>query len=473
MNKKRRERYIDYAVLTYTMVFILYSFVGRIIPLYTAIPSNINNIIFIVFAVWGVILILLDIFSVKNLLKSSYCWILYCFVFIMAVSSLVNIKYGLVDNVKTIVWTIIQIAIFYSVYTRFKKEQMMNFIHVMFHIISWIWTIAILYALKQFVVMESYGVEIWKGEWKYQGFRENRLFGIFNDPNYAAVTSIYVVFMLCLIAKKTKKKWLRAICLISCICHGAYVVLSGSRTAKICAIVSVIVFVFLILKNRFLEKKYYISVISRFLTAALAAIIVIVSGLLAKEVLPNLPKAYAAHWVANQSNNDSDEEDVLRTESAEKIQNLDKNYFLQRQDVKESQSSNTRQRIWNNYIKGVEGRYFIGASPRNVEKYMKDEHPRIYALNNGYETHNGYLSVFVGTGIVGLSIIIMFMILKGIRLFKYSFGEKEIDSDFVFLVTIIFIILVYTFFFTELFFVNNLTTSIFWCLLGCLAYWTD
>ena len=177
----------------------------------------------------------------------------------MIISSFLNIQYGYSDNLKTIVWTCIQVAIFYSAYTRITKEKMMKFLYFFFHVIVWIWTIAIIYSLKQFVVMDGYSEEIWPNEWRMQGFRFNRLFGIFNDPNYAAVTCVYVVFMLLYIAQKTKKKWLKLICILACIVHGLYILLSGSRTAKLSTLVVVFVYIFLQLKNRWLYEKISIS----------------------------------------------------------------------------------------------------------------------------------------------------------------------------------------------------------------------
>ena len=47
MSKKRLERYTDYGTFFYILVFILYGFVARIIPLYMFINEPINSYIFI------------------------------------------------------------------------------------------------------------------------------------------------------------------------------------------------------------------------------------------------------------------------------------------------------------------------------------------------------------------------------------------------------------------------------------------
>ena len=144
---------------------------------------------------------------------------------------------------------------------------------------------------------------------------------------------------------------------------------------------------------------------------------------------------------------------------------------MQRDDVE--RSTHTRQKIWENYIRGLKGRYIIGASPRNIDKYIEDVHPDIYIQNEGYETHSGFLSVFAGTGFIGVIVVVVYMILILRKLIIYCFGNTNIDDNFIMIFSIVMCILIYTCFFTELFFVNNLTTAIFWILLGTIMYWLD
>lgn len=474
MAKEKVEKYTNISVFIYIIAFTLYGFVARIIPLYMLINEPVNSYVFILFAAAGCGLILLDVIKGRYLFRGRYCWILYIFISVMIISSFLNIQYGYSDNLKTIVWTCIQVAIFYSAYTRITKEKMMKFLYFFFHVIVWIWTIAIIYSLKQFVVMDGYSEEIWPNEWRMQGFRFNRLFGIFNDPNYAAVTCVYVVFMLLYIAQKTKKKWLKLICILACIVHGLYILLSGSRTAKLSTLVVVFVYIFLQLKNRWLYEKISISILKRIVVAILGVCFLAVAGNITEKLIVNIPRIYAEHIITNEeetvSSQNKTNEGEAEQKRAQSVMALDEQAILDRQDVGEG-TSNRRLRTWKNYLEGVEGRYIIGASPRNVAQYMEDKHPEIYERNEGYETHNGFLSVFVGTGVIGFGVVILFMILVGRKIWVYCFSKESISKEFVTIFSIIVVILIYTFFFTELFFVNNLTTAIFWLLLGCMMYW--
>mgnify|MGYP002291767901 CR=1 FL=1 len=199
-----------------------------------------------------------------------------------------------------------------------------------------------------------------------------------------------------------------------------------------------------------------------------------VAGNITEKLIVNIPRIYAEHIITNEeetvSSQNKTNEGEAEQKRAQSVMALDEQAILDRQDVGEG-TSNRRLRTWKNYLEGVEGSYIIGASPRNVAQYMEDKHPEIYERNEGYETHNGFLSVFVGTGVIGFGVVILFMILVGKKIWVYCFSKEPISKEFVTIFSIIMVILIYTFFFTELFFVNNLTTSIFWLLLGCMMYW--
>lgn len=492
MGKGNSKKWINYGMFSYIVLFTLYSFVGRILPLYLLIGEKINGYIFILFASMGSVLVVLDFLNEKWLFKGQYCAILYLFIGIMILSSIVNIKYGYMDNLKTIVWQVIQIAIFFSAYTRIGKEKMFQFLKVYFSMVGWIWTIAVVYSLKQFVVLDSYSVELWEGHFRFQGFSGRRLYGVFNDPNFAAVTSLYVIYMFIFLAHCTKKKIIKLIYYSVSMLNVLYIILSGSRTALVCATVSVVIFLIMWLKNYFIGDKKAVRFLKR-LFVILALIYMCVCawwGL--NKVLPYIPDIYMkniieknqmeeqkvaeAQETKNEIESDGESQKLLeeksKLEKAQQVITYDKDTYLKRPDVVKENISNNRIQIWRNYLKGIKGSYFLGASPRNIEKYMEENNPEIFEQNNGYETHNGFVSLFAGTGIVGSIIIFIYMMLVGKDVIKVYLNNK-IDWEFASLFTIICIIIIYSCFFTELFFVNNLTTSLFWLLLGAVMYWLE
>lgn len=158
-------------------------------------------------------------------------------------------------------------------------------------------------------------------------------------------------------------------------------------------------------------------------------------------------------------------------ESVEKS-NDEKN-ILKREDITSNNISNNRIEIWKEYLSGMKGRYLFGTSPRNMLCYFEKMETASYVVERKYEIHNGYLAVFVGCGIVGSIPVIIFIYLVAKKILNYCFKKQNIELEFIVTFSIICLILIYTMFFTELFFVNNLTTSIFWSLLGFLWIWLD
>lgn len=206
-----------------------------------------------------------------------------------------------------------------------------------------------------------------------------------------------------------------------------------------------------------------------------------------KEILPNImSEDNGEEQISSKKNDkvdDNSENSAVNTPSKEEIrkesrvnQPLKENnstLLVQRGDVKADNITSNRTKIWKDYLKAMKGRYIIGTSPRNMMQYLEATGESEYVVERKYETHNGFLSLFVGCGIVGASIILIFVILVSKRVLKYSFRKDNIANEFIFLFSILAVVLIYTCAFTELFFVNNLTTTLFWTLLGSLWCWID
>lgn len=537
----KKNKVIDIGVYVYTLLFVLYSFTGRILPLSLFVGDNLNSLIYIFFAGFGCLLVVGGFFASRIIIKSEYFVVLSLFVVMMLVSSLVNIDMGYVDNAKTVIWTVIQITIFYSLYLRRDKQSTLGILKWLFVIICAIWTIAVIISLTQYVVQDTYMYDISGMGYRYQGFYGGRLFGIFNDPNYAAVTSSYVIFMFMYIYMKSRKRWyVKGVIVFAVLLNVMYILLSGSRTALVASVCGFFVYLFLWFKGRYAESKWGL------LKASVSAFLILASVLVISEPLKQasivLPQFYVSRYASKvghitqdkilmsllrgrsdvilywldspissndiskvteqkvvtdeieimtvsnavateQQRNITDSEEILKeTESAEivymssAIQNSTDNQetnLLEREDIQNGNFSNNRIKIWKQYLQGMKGRYLIGTSPRNMMAYLEKTGTAEFVLERKYETHNGYLSLFVGCGILGCIPILIFIILVGRRIGRYSFSNKKLDEDFIILFSILVVILVYTIFFTELFFVNNLTTVLFWTILGSLWYWLD
>lgn len=437
---------LNSAVCIYLFFSIAILFIGRVIPLKNMIGSRIEGILYTLLAFIGIGLLLLDFIISRVWKRARYVWILYLFICVMGISSILNIKFGYIDNLKTMVWTSIQFGIFYTLYKRFDRGTLKQILWNLWKAISLFWGIPVCYSLWQFVNLEGKWIETSNTRLIRQGFIENRLFGIFNDPNHAAITSLCIIIAMLFMFEETKKRKYKILIIFNIILQSQYIVLSGSRTALVCAVVACCVYgcgkVVVSIKNIKIIKK----IVLFFVVPVISVCFIAGTNSFVKNLCYQEIKIYAN--ISGQEKSDAS--------------------ILKREDVNSENISNNRAAIWKAYIEGLKDDALFGGSPRNYLKKWIIKNPKGYLAETSYETHNGYLSVLMGTGIIGLLIIIMYIVLCIIEMLKYLTSNNVLEKEFVFSSMIIFVLLTYTFFFTELFFIHNVTAVLFWLHCGIM-----
>ena len=163
-------------------------------------------------AVFGVLLVVFDFFTRRVLLKPKYCTLLALFVFVLGISSLLNAKYGVGANLKTMVWTVIQLFLLASIDFDLPKETKIRHFRIVSQWACALWTVCVLLSFWQFLTLYQEVHILSDGE-KFirEGFHDNRLFGIFNDPNFASVMSFAIIIFSGINIILAKKKLLTAI----------------------------------------------------------------------------------------------------------------------------------------------------------------------------------------------------------------------------------------------------------------------
>ena len=71
----------------------------------------------------------------------------------------------------------------------------------------------------------------------------------------------------------------------------------------------------------------------------------------------------------------------------------------------------------------------MGGSPRNALAKWQEKEPNGYLAVTGYETHNGYIYVLAGTGVIGMLTIVIFMILYARKMILYMKGNYHIPPE--------------------------------------------
>ena len=245
---------LDKCIGIYLVFNIVYNLFGWVVPIKEVTPEALDSAVYAVMGILGALLVLADVILNRYWLKTKYCWLLYAFLCVMGISSILNISFGFMSNAKTIMWSLIQFTIFYSYCQRVEKERLIRYTSRLCVGIAAFWLVPTLYSMLQFLRLNSYYTPIWGKKIK-QGLVENRLFGVFNDPNYAAFMSLILIIGMYFLYQQTKKQWKKNVCIIYGLIQFLYIVLSGSRTVEVGMLCMVLLFVYLQLRNKYPKLK--------------------------------------------------------------------------------------------------------------------------------------------------------------------------------------------------------------------------
>lgn len=464
---------LDKCIGIYLVFNIVYNLFGWVVPIKEVTPEALDSAVYAVMGILGALLVLADVILNRYWLKTKYCWLLYAFLCVMGISSILNISFGFMSNAKTIMWSLIQFTIFYSYCQRVEKEKLIRYTSRLCVGIAAFWLVPTLYSMLQFLRLNSYYTPIWGKKIK-QGLVENRLFGVFNDPNYAAFMSLILIIGMYFLYQQTKKQWKKNVCIIYGLIQFLYIVLSGSRTVEVGMLCTVLLFVYLQLRNKYPELKGIKVILNRCFLAFLCVVFIFVFWEGTRTVAEQVPAGLnKIEWFQEYAKESQKKFDNKKEKVESKMKSTKKSKkVLERKDGKAGNVSNNRVTIWKSYLGGMQKHYIFGMSPRNSVRVFTTENPKSYIAQTDYETHNGYLSLFVCTGIAGFLLMIIFLLLQAKHMIEIIVRKKVISSEQMSCMFVIMNIVIFAFFFTDLFFVNNIVATLFWVLLGLSNQWS-
>lgn len=436
----------------YLFVFLSYLMLSKMLPVPIFLTDRVNSLIYNVLAGVGFLLCVYSLFlggkhffCLDNLLLSG-------FLAVCVISSILNIKYGISDNVKTIVWTAIQFFVLYGITWKMSKEEIKNEFFRLANVLSVLWFCGIAVSLYQFLFQIEYIVPYQEYK-RRQGFIDERLFGIFTDPNFAAVTSVCVIVFSLIGFRRSHNRLIRTFYIVNCVFQFFYIVLSGSRTAELAGLVAAFLYMFGYLHRKAQKKDLSRAkkVVLPLAGALLCCVIVMISIEATKYVSSFVPHLFSENVVQKPVN-------------------------LHREDVEESSDiSNLRMEIWKDVITVWSSKPILGTSPRNLTAYAKDKIPGSLMARKGYAAHNGYLAVLAGSGIVGSLFMLAFIVLVLRRAYRYTLDRfaTGIPTMFMIFLIILAVIAVSAITLQDIFFVNSLNTGLFWLVLGYLIKYAE
>ena len=170
-------------------------------------------------------------------------------------------------------------------------------------------------------------------------------------------------------------------------------------------------------------------------------------------------------------------EEGVETEEEEEKEEEEELIVIGRQDVSSSDVSNRRFDIWKSGLEISQTSPVYGIGFANIKAYALDKCSETYILNNGYKEfeafHNMIMDVLVSQGILGLIVlgtIIIYFVVSILRKLKKVFMEDENAETTIMLMSCVVMLLTSSMFLSEIFYVNNACTYVFWLLLGYLYY---
>lgn len=466
--KTRRVQILAIVRLCYVAVCVIYFAAFTFVPFRVFYGTPVANLVYLAIPLAGMLLLLIDLITRRNMFSLQYVLLLILFFFAYLASIVVNRKYDFMGNAKLMIWMGIQVFLLCAPDDEFSFTDHLRHLRVLADIFIAIWLVGALISLGQYCIQYGgYMANIAEGKLRYsrQGFIENRLFGVFTDPNYAAVCSLVAIGLAALVLYLRKGRgFLKVYYIASIVLQSFYVVLSGSRTAILSGIIAGAFAAAVLAYRYFRQKRTGVRAIATLLCAVLCAAVVwgSITGL--KVGLSYVPEAVAGLQLTNL---------VPTGENGNGIITPSGPVNLEREDVVDTTNiSNNRFAIWRDYLKVFTKTPLFGTSPRKPLDYVKDRFPNMYVVGKEYLVHNGYLGVLVGTGLLGTIPIALWFLLVALRAVRYLFSDRTRSDQrygvILILTTLLICPLLSAFFMMEIFFSMDISTFLFWPLAGYL-----
>ena len=462
--------------LAYMCFIMVYMAVREVTPLQFLIDNILVSAA--VFAV-GFALILWDLLTDRRCLSGKGIDLLVLFLVICGVSSLLNIKYGIGGNVKAIGALVLQYFLFFACGTGRSDEDKKRELTALSRTICIVWGLFAAISIHMYVFNVEYVVI--GGSWGIatQGFSTEyqRLWGIFQDPNYASFISIATIFASIYLMMARKKVVSYILGALSIVVQLSYIVLAGSRAARI----------FLLASSLLLGVYWFVTTsgknIKKILLGAVATVLCFVVTVAAftafKYALPMyknalrdmtsdgvqyVAEAYDYFYKVGQvpmygeqvTPNDPEDPDDPDEPGAG---------IIDRTDLDKEDPSNGRFKRWKHTVQIFLKSPIYGTSPRNVAAFAEEHAPDTLMALYGIAPHNGYLDVLVGTGALGMLTLLSFLVWMVVIIVKKMFRSPR-NLIFAFSAATVFVFAGAAALISDVYMVFTLGSVFFWTLMG-------
>lgn len=436
-----------------------------------------------VLAVMGGIYFVYRLLHYGAYIRTKGLGLLALFLVSYGAASLANIRYGLTENIQSMIWMVMQFFLLYAYDTRLSREQIRKECSVLGGVVVVYTFVFSLLGLLCLVFNYSH-IEKLNGTSVITGYIWHRLWGFYSDPNYGAVLATISLMLGIFFACGTQKTSGRIFAAMNALVQLAYITFSDSRTGLICLLVSVFWMSAVLLIR--VDPIARIRRIPRApLAIALALVITVLSFGVTRGILwggnrylsaVTDPESPLFFWMDEESREDYEEEIQEHPDEQVKIEDI----TVGRGEDSElgEDVSNRRFAIWKSALEIVATRPILGVSFRNILPYAKDVLPDTYIVNNDHNDfasmHNLYVDVLVSQGLIGTMIFLSFVVFVVVSVLRRIFKDKG-EGYFMpaMVLCVVVPIVVSAFFYSEILFINTGGSVIFWCAMGYLMNLLD
>lgn len=422
----------------------------RNIGMYAFVPAVVDSMIFSGLAVIGFFVFLLELIRKDIDFRFTDNIFLILFLGALILSSAINFKYGVFQNAKELIWTIISFFVVGFFCRRENNLLTTSKIVKIQNIIIAFWFVMSLLSIITAVLQIGHVFHVRENSWVGVGITENRLFGVFVNPNSASIISVMaILFSIFQIFYNPQGALNRNFNAVNIIIQLVYISLSESRGSYMICMFLGFVLAFFLSFNFFKFKGFYRFLISFFIASVFALMLFYALDLITKlfSVIPSFS---------------SDIEVLSRYGCTSRIGN--RSDYVNNNDV-----SNLRFSIWISAWEIFKKNWILGVSPGNILEYAKSTMPETFMAVRGYKrAHSVWFGIPLYTGICGAFCMFGFFIKKTFDFYENykKIGVKR-TAPVLNLCALIFVsVLIYGFVESEILFVNSVCSFIFWLFVG-------
>lgn len=425
----------------------------RNIGIYAFAPSVIDSAVFSVLAAVGFFIFILQIIRKDIDFHLTDNLLLALFLAALILSSAISFRYGIFQNAKECVWTVISFFVVGFCYCGEDNFSVMRKVLRVQNIIIIFWFMMSLASIFTALLQIGHVFHVRENSWVGVGITENRLFGVFVNPNSASIVAIMaILFSIFQIYYSPKGSLGRKFNIANIMVQFIYISLSESRGSYMVCLFLGFVLAFLFSCNLFDLKGFYKILVPFCMAAVFTLALFFTMNLITKlfSVIPSLGRDIAVlsrYGCSSPIGKRSD--------------------YVNNNDV-----SNLRFKIWLSAWDIFKKNLLFGVTPGNITDYAKSVMPETFMAVRGYKrAHSVWFGIPLYTGILGTFCMFGFFLKKTVDFYESykRIGVKR-SAPILNLCALVFIsVLVYGLVESEILFVNSVCSFIFWFFVGVSA----